>query len=41
VPAVESAKEPGQPNFSFHLVGPRLIVGNYDGTVIAFAAVEP
>jgi hypothetical protein len=38
VPAVEGAKEPGLVNFSFHLVGPRLIVGNYDGTVLTFAA---
>lgn len=38
VPAVEGVKEPGEVNFSFHLVGPQLIVGNYDGTVLAFAA---
>lgn len=39
VPAVEGVKEPGEVNFSFHLVGPQLIVGNYDGTVLAFAPV--
>lgn len=39
VPTVQGVKEPGEVNFSFHLVGPALIVGNYDGTVLAFAAV--
>jgi outer membrane protein assembly factor BamB len=38
VPAVKDVKEPAEVNFNFHLVGSRLIVGNYDGTVLAFAA---
>ena len=37
VPVVSGVKHPGAINFNYRLVGNRLFIGNYDGTVAAYA----